>query len=565
MNKNLYEKISKWIFPLILVFLALYGINHGIDLKDTGYNAGNYGELETLDRMWYYSTFLSNMAGWVLVHLPGGKCLLGLNFYTALIKAGFSLFSYFFFIKETEISRGTAFLANVISLGLWWIPNAGLYHYLSFLFMCIGAALIYRGLTSEKNRYFVIAGIVLALNILVRFPNVTNMALIVIVWWYSLLKKEKFGLCVKKTLYCMAGYLGTVAVSVLLLVITGELSTYTESIKALFTMSDEASKYGLKFMLVNLVNSYTCVKTWMVPVAALFVLCLIPGFIKTGGKLKTLFYVLSAVAAAGAYFWEFRLELFYFDFASYTSMYLFSVVMLVCTLFILCFGAFNVRFDIETRTLCAMALAIQFITPLGTNNSLYAVINNLFFILPVMLYVLVKLTGLKHCTYLHAGLMALVLFWALHAVLFRFEFNFSESGTSKLKYEVSGNAVLNGMKTGESRAALLNDLQKLWDDYGLSEYLLVSYGDIAGLSYYYGSEPALSTTWPSLDSFVSDRFANELAGLEKRMALGERVAVAADGRLDDEGTKQEILKKFLEENKFSLIYDNGIKIWISEE
>ena len=69
-NNSIYVKVTKYLFPAVLVIYAFLGVNRGIDITDVGYNLGNYRYLSELDGMWFYSTFLANIIGAVFTHLP---------------------------------------------------------------------------------------------------------------------------------------------------------------------------------------------------------------------------------------------------------------------------------------------------------------------------------------------------------------------------------------------------------------------------------------------------------------------------------------------------------------
>lgn len=566
-SNRIYEGLVSYLFPTILVLVSFIGVNRGIDCTDTTYNLGNYSNLSTLDPMWYYSTLFSNFVGWLLVHLPGGASMLGVNIYAGIIKASFGLFSYFFFTGRMGFYREVVFLANVISFGLWWIPNAGLYHYLSFYLFAIAAVLLYEGLFENNDRKLVIAGVVLAINVFVRFPNLVQAGMIVAVWWFSIIKRESFKRCMERTGKCFAGYMATLVIVFGIIGLCGKLGKYINSIRELFAMTGDAKKYGSVFMLVNLFNSYTCVWYYMIPIVmgliGLFVIGFLPERIKPFGH---------GLAVAGflvVYYWEYTRpdKLFDYNFRSYSSIYLFMVVMAAITMAILFLGLFMKGLGAEVRVWCMLGIVIQLITPIGSNNSLYAVMNNMFFGLPVALYVLTELRKYKGGRYIHSGLWTLFLLFMVQAVLFRSQFAFRDGFLGESKYGVTNNKILKGMVTEEVNAEFLTKMTDFWQDNNLSEYSLITFGNIPGYGYVFGSKPALSSTWITLDSYSSNKLSSEIESLESRMAKnGERVVVAADSSINDDGIKQEILKNFLKKYSFIEIYnESGLQIWIQEE
>lgn len=562
-----YIKVVKWLFPILLVVFSYVKVTRGIDYTDTGYNLGNYRYLDKLDRMWYYSTLFSNYVGWLVVRLPGGSTLLGANLYFGVIKASFALYSYFFFTKKMGYQREVVFIAEIISLGLWWLPNAGVYHYLSFILFAVGAVCIYKGLTLDKERYFVIAGIVLALNVFVRFPNLVQAGLIIVVWWWAVMTKQTFRKCMRITGKCILGYLTALIVVFGIIAINGNITSYIEAIRSLFAMTGDAKKYGSVFMLINLLNSYTCVWYYLIPIGLGALVLMAVAFLPD--RFRVFGYIASVAGYIVVYVWEYTRpdKLFDYNFRSYSSIYLFMVVMLCIVVGLLVLGLFIRSFSNETRIWCLTALVIQMITPIGSNNSLYAVMTNLFFILPVALYVLTEIRKIKVFRYGHSGLWTFVLLFTVQTIAFGCVYSFRDGFLSDVNVKVEGIRTLEGMHTEEVNAAFLERVEKVWEQHDLKNYHIVTFGELPGFAYIFESYPAISSTWPTLDSYSAEKFSKELDFVSVLIReKGMRIVVCADRQIDNEGIKQDILKKFLQENNFTMIYDeSNLYIWIQEE
>ncbi len=562
-----YIKIVKWVFPIILVVFSYIRITRGVDYTDTGYNLGNYTYLDRLDRMWFWSTLFSNYIGWGVVRLPGGSTLLGANVYFGIIKTGFVLFSYFFFTKKMKFHREVVFIAEVISLGLWWLPNAGLYHYLSSVLFAVGAVLVYEGLVLEREMYFIFAGVVLALNVFVRFPNLVQAGLIVVAWGWAVLTKQTFKKCMRITGKCIAGYVGTLAIVFGIIAATGNFMQYVDAIKSLFAMTGDAKKYGSVFMLVNLFNSYTCVWYYMIPIVLGAVVLMVVAFIPD--KFRVFGYIASVCGYIVVYVWEYTRpdKLFDYNFRSYSSIYLYMVVILCIIVGLLVLGLFVRSFSKELRIWCLIALVIQMITPIGSNNSLYAVMTNLFFILPVALMVLTEIGGIKIFRFVHSGLWVFMLLFMAQCIAFGSTYAFRDGFLSPVSVKVNGIRTLEGMRTEAINAEFLERVEKVWEQYDLSHYQIITFGELPGFAYIYESMPAISSTWPTLDSYSAEKFEKELdfqSVLIKEK--GYRIVVCTDRQIQNEGIKQDILKNFLQENNFTVIYDeDNLFIWIQEE
>ena len=205
MNKNAYatvdltahcnaqvgikRKRSRSLLQAIcLGFLLLYPLRHihlGVDLWDGGYNYANfqYAGLEHMDSMWYFATWIANGFGNVLTKLPWGDTMAGMNVYTSLVVGVTAAGAYLFCVRKLCMPVWVAFVGEVLALSLCWAPSAVLYNYLTYGFLLAGILCLYQGLMQGKNRYLILAGVMLGLNVGVRFSNLVQMGLILVVWY----------------------------------------------------------------------------------------------------------------------------------------------------------------------------------------------------------------------------------------------------------------------------------------------------------------------------------------------------------------------------------------------
>ncbi len=284
-NQRIRKPTTPWweiIFIGILLFYPLRHIHWGLDLWDTGYNYANfqYMGLDHMDSMWLFSTYLATAAGHILTLLPFGDCLMGMNFYTGLLVSALSLLGYFFCVKKLGMPKWTAFMGELAAISLCWCPTALLYNYLTYVLFLVCVILLYQGLTKEKHWNLFAAGVCLGANVLVRFSNLPEAAMILAVWAYAVIsvgegaKKgkesrerasghERKGLISRMlcqagrdTLWCMGGYFTALLVLLGYIHIRYGLDNYIEGIKRLFAMTDNATDYKATAMLVNMLYQY---------------------------------------------------------------------------------------------------------------------------------------------------------------------------------------------------------------------------------------------------------------------------------------------------------------------
>ena len=155
----------------------------------------------------------------------------------------------------------------------------------------------------------------------------------------------------------------------------------------------------------------------------------------------------------------------------------------------------------------------------------------------------------------------------IQSVLFGANFVFRDgTGGEKREYEVTNNEILANVKTTKENALNLQ---------GLNDYLLTKemekaevllYGDVPALSFYFSLKPVLSSTWPDLESFSYEKFAEEMDLLYKNNQLPMVIInVATKESLGnvkalEENTNREKkiikLKEFLENNQYEERYSN---------
>lgn len=315
-GKNILENIA-------LVLLAFYPLRHigwGLDLWDTGYNYANfqYMGMDHMDPMWLFSTYLATAAGNLLTRLPNGGTLFGMNLYTGLFASVLGLMGYFFCTRGLKMPRWLAFAGEFTALGLCWCPTALLYNYLTYILFLGCVILLYYGLTKEKRVCLAAAGFCLGANVLVRFSNLPEMAMIVAVWAYDVIlwleerrkipgkrgtgdkgrepgKDRKSEMArnlsvrtheaggggkggaahsfwcrtLAHTGWCLLGYAAAVIILLGWIQLRYGLDEYAAGISRLFAMTDRASDYKPASMIMGTVGIYVENLYWVVRIMAI--------------------------------------------------------------------------------------------------------------------------------------------------------------------------------------------------------------------------------------------------------------------------------------------------------
>ncbi len=561
-----------WTEVLYVLILALYPMRHihiGLDLWDTGYNYANfqYMGLEHMDSMWLFSTYLSNAVGHFLTKLPGAGSLVGMNFYTGLFVSALALMGYFFCTGKLKISHHVTFVGELLAISFCWSPTAVLYNYLTYVLFLLCVILLYTGLLQEKKWYLFTAGVCLGANVLVRFSNLPEAAMIVAVWAYGVLelpelrkvhpgckeayeKKTYERKTLKRTLWCLAGYLTALAVLMGYISVRYGMDEYIDGITQLFGMTEHATDYTAVSMVMGIVDTYVehlyWVKRILVFVTAGMAVCAAVGWLLTYCKrleknepwrkvLKRGSYVVCAACAAVMLWWFYngkvRFTSCFFD--SYDSIWHPGVVFLMLTMLIAVIRIFHKNAPKEEKLISGMVLLVVLLTSIGSNNKVYPSFNNLFVAAPYTLWQSVRFVSVvkerelrigredgRHLRILLSPMAAkcvLVAFLALFlfaVTCFGGKFVFVEAtGAQNVSVTMENNEILKGTRMSPERAGWMSSISDYVKANKLQGREVILYGKIPALSFYL-QMPSAFNPWSDLESYSVSKLEKELEKLE---------------------------------------------------
>lgn len=546
--KNSIENI---LFPLALFLYPFIGVCQGLDLEDTTYSLANFQYFGEMNGTWMVATFLSNVWGNLLMHLPFGKTIIGMNCYTTLVQSAMALMVYLTFRKK--MPAPLVFLGEMIALGLCWASSAILYQNLTYFFMTAGILLLYRGLTEcgvnrKKQRlYFVAAGLCLGVNVAVRMPNVVHAALILVVWYGIVLcNQQKPGFMqalVTSTGWCLAGYLAGFGLPFFAICLRYGISAYPDMVRTLFAMTEQATDYKPTSMLTGMFGDYGKGLYWL----AFAVLCMAAAGLAaavrrlygrvasetgqredsgkwdtyrvTGVIIKVGYCLLLAVLLR--FYWG--RGMFTFRYYDYSSIYDPTVLMLLVTIGMAVFSLIKKETATERKILAAAVLLEIFLTPLGSNNHLYPIINNLFLAAPFLLWAVYDVDSHFAWRYPLVGLVTLVLVQSIgfHAT---FAFNDGVFGEPRDR-QVTFPEKAAGVWTNQEKSVLLEELARFATEEDLTGREVICYGGLPGLSYLLDMPPALSTGWLDLTSYRMEEYRRDLEAVEAGHAAGKELPI----------------------------------------
>lgn len=400
--KEKEERIRRFedrIFPVLLIFWPLVNITQGVSVMDTTYSLGNYRYLGP-DSMWYFATFLANVAGKFLNALPVGRYMITMNLVCSLFISIAALVCYQVFRRYYPALL--VFVSEWIAISLYWCPSVILYNTLTNLFLTIGVVLLFLAIRNDKagvytirskaGKYYVLAGLFLGLNVMVRFSNLTQAGLILALWFWCGLTGKRVQGALRRTLSCILGYAFGFGVPFLVSMIAYGPTAYVEKIGEMFAGTSGASSYSAGSMILSTLSAYKTALSWflmlvvMLLVVSYFVWFLTPKKSEKPKHWNVYMGLVYALFLASLVLFYYRRGMFTVNFQDYWCMFQWAMMLLIVCILVLVLELFGVMDkEADIRFLAAACLILILILPLGSNNYTFPILDCLFVIAPVSL------------------------------------------------------------------------------------------------------------------------------------------------------------------------------------
>lgn len=556
---------DKFIFPAVLLLVTMVTVNQGVDVSDSTYSLGNYLFADRLEGMWVISTYLSNLFGSLIVKLPGGSTLLGANIYTRLVLVATVLAVYY--LLKNETGSFVSFLGGILAIDMCWIPTGILYNYLSYLFLTVGALLLYKAVKKDDKRLLFAAGLVLGINVFVRIPNITNMALILVLWVVALYEKRTFKAVAKDTGICVAGYAVGVLVPFIAIVIKYGFNGIVDMISGLSGITSTDETYTPLSMIFGTVRAYIRSSKWfliilLVVFGGIVMYRIMPGKMV---PLKTVVY-LAVIGLMVRFFWGRGMFSFRY-YEDYSSIYEWGMMGLFLSIAAAVYGLVMAGKESDDNrrkfvALSVMSLVIIVIAPLGSNNYTYQNLNNLFIVLPVTFSLCLdaykrvsRMEKLYFTAPMGIMLLALLVILVIQGGGFNVKFVFRDGMRGEPRdTRIETVDTVKGMYTNSANAANLTGLYESVEKVNPSE--LVLFGDCPGLTFILRRPSALFTSWTDLDSNPVNVVKKGLDALSGRDGIAVIIR-NTDSSFVNSAEKSELIQEFINENDYRECYQNG--------
>ena len=559
-TKKFQSPLERFLFPVILLLYPLIGANQGLDISDTTYALANYEFLSVIDPMWAISTFGGNIAGALIMKLPGAGSMLGMNIYCSLLISIIAIVPYY--VLQRWMPGWMIFIGEFIAESLCWCPRVILYNYLTYLFFTLGAVFLFAGMFGMKRQgmYLCIAGICFGLNVMVRFPNIVEAAFIVVLWFYCFITKETFSETLKKTGLCVLGYIIGLLLPFILICAMYGAGAYFDMISSLFGMTEGASDYRAGGMLAPILNAY-----WTTLSSMLIMLpCVGAGMAMFSIEkdryiwVKKLLYIMGLLVLVRFYFSR---GIFTRNYQYYDSMFQAAMMFVVIAIILTAIGSAGIlNGSRQEQTLAFAALMIILITPVGSNNYTFPVLNNLFIVAPVSLWLMRRLMqrlGDSHVNFPWQAMITMVIAVLLiQGTIFHFRFAFADGTEGQLRDECSVIPKVSRMVTSGQNAGTLDELYMALKNEGLLDDKVLLFGGVPGLSYIFDMEPGIDTVWPDLDSYAVSKFDQQLMDISTNKDLPVVIIGRNMAEYANVAAKYDILMDYIAYHDYNKVFES---------
>ena len=583
-EKNL-KRMKNILYLVLWVCLGFHiyrKVNQGIDLWDTGYNLANFQWMGTvhMDKMWLFSTYLSNVIGHFFTLLPGGKTLLGMNIYTTCITALLVVLSACFLARYMKVPRLLIIIGQFVALNVCWAPSAILYDYLTFLFMDIGLILMLIGLRERSIGAVVLCGVLLGANMFVRFSNLTELAFCVLIpayyvimWISCRLKGEKWQkVWLREMLHQMAAFLIGYAISVGIILgyisIRYGFTEYVHGIGELMEMSKTTPGYSPQFMITHLTTNLIRygLRLWHVILAAAAgAVC---GILADRGDRKLRKHIFIWIAGGVGILLAIRVIYTYLnrcdyiskDPMSYDSVYAPMLMIGVMTIVIAVARVFSKTADMAEKFLGVIVVSAYLLSVVGSSTEFLLGMNNYFVLMPYFLWEIYNFCKAKNRvgSILPGKIVvgAFVVFCCYMTIGYGRYFVYEEAGTwTGRDYEVTNNETLRGIHMTSHKASMIQEMTTYLDDNELNGREVILYDMNPSLAFYLQLPPAFNS-WPALGSYSCEKLEKALDEVKTRETLP--IMILFSGFETDDRPKADVFREYMSECGYEKTYSSGM-------
>lgn len=485
------SSLPPYVYWGVFVLFQLLFVFQGLDFSDEGYLMTFYSRIfdDPQSVMSAFPLWLTGVAGGSLLELfPAGGLLM-------MRLAGVAAITVIALIA-TRILRPYLPLWTVrvgVFMAMLFVYKditCFCYNRLSVIILLSALLFLFKGIGGERPKRWslAVAGLLMALNMFARFPNVLDLFFIALIPYGSWLSGRKRGEWIVSSVCFFAAWSVTVAAVIAVMRFSGVLGIYGESVSMLLDMGKSSQNtHGFKRMLINTAWQYWDVVT--VGGGTLFAALIAAALLRM--VKEKWFYAVTVIA----------LLLFWF------SLYEFSVIKLLY--FISLSTSITImlgRYHNSLKLLAAISAMFNVIYPLGSDYGINIVGYHTFWIsFPFIIASAPAFFGslpyygdfLRWCGRGRASFIGWGILFVLAAYFIghRYFVPYNDLGPLSKKSSPLNSPLLKGIYTTSGRAKLTDDMLNVLSAKVAPGDPLIGYDNLPMLNYLTGTKPYCYNSW----------------------------------------------------------------------
>jgi hypothetical protein len=515
MNKsyflNAFQRISDWVFFLVILLYQLLFIFQGLDFADEGFYATFYQQIfkhpqsVSFNFMYWFSGIIGGSFYYFFPSLGLlGFRLLGIIVVTSTIGSVYFLLKKY--LNLIHLRLGIILLLFFISND----PKEMYYNNLSAFLFVISAIFLFYGVKSNKLIFIFLSGAALSLNMFSRLPSVIGLVLILVIPYFGFLSGINIKNQLKQIFTFFIGFISLTATILLTMKFIGHLGIFLDNLKITFGMGTESDSGNNLIKLIKLfISDYS---------SSIISGFLLISFIIILGSINKKISVLTRYnpkTVINSMFALIIIVCFYFTMSHKISwlvlLRLFTGLSIIISVLII----FSNSFEKEIKLLSFLGCIVLFAAPFGSGGGIYmAGRYSLWIVFPIAIDFLLDIKSVENEIKIISGTQERLINFSIDnyylnqvkryfiaiSILICLYYSyfypyFDMSNRSKMSYPIENNLV-KGIFTTHERALVINELLSESNKFLKKNDYLFAYSNIPMIHFLTETRPYLNNSWP---------------------------------------------------------------------
>lgn len=494
------RKIELMILVLIIIYPWVFQVFFGLYIPELGYWLVSYENFFTDPEMSHATVagacWLTTLLGGIVNYFLGSLGVVG--FKASNVFLIYLIMYTMYRLLITYSSRPLLLFSLLVAEIMVYSYDFINYYTLTTLFFIIASFYLYKGLILNRYSYFFITGILLSLNMFIRFSNVIGLGLVVVILYYELGKGSiNLTKIMKKIGILFFGYIFTIFIILLIMKFLGHYYLYMDNIRELLASSAGEEAYGTsKIINKYFLAQYIAVKK-SIYIFSIFLFFAIARKFSTASMIVN--YTISLMLII--VFTYLLIRLSGTAHANYFPMYPGIIGFFYLSLLWIAYSKYVT--DINFGVIALLAFLVIEMIPFGSATILHQAKFGSYMVIPIIFVYLFSIQRvesknplLKGSSFQYAGLMSGMIFMAYTIFsIVAYHPPGLESNFLKMTYTVN-NPRLKANYMSKEKAQTLNELTDNIKIYSKNISYILTYEKISTVNYISGLKPYIKNSYP---------------------------------------------------------------------